>query len=56
MNKIRLTIRKLGFQHQLNRIRLYKSWLVVQCAHLEKYEDFVNGFRMTSHMAVCQNQ
>ena len=24
--------------------------LKVQCAHLEKYEDFVNGFRMTSHI------
>ena len=26
------------------------TWLVVQCAHLEKYDEFVNGVGMTSHI------
>ena len=30
------------------------TWLVVLTNHLEKYEEFVNGFRMTSHISIYE--
>jgi hypothetical protein len=29
-------------------------WLVVLTNHLEKYEEFVNAFRMTSHISIYE--